>query len=101
MIRFTPAIATIAALPLVACMQPPVENMPGPGPGAGRQCNASGLEIVGRAATPQLTRQAMRRSGSRTVRVIRPGMAVTMDYRTDRLNIEVNERNIVTVARCG
>ena len=44
---------------------------------------------------------AQQRSMSRTVRVIKPGMAVTMDYRTDRLNIDVTDRNVVTATRCG
>jgi Peptidase inhibitor I78 family len=35
------------------------------------------------------------------VRVIRPGQAVTMDFRGDRLNVEIDERNRVRALRCG
>lgn len=35
------------------------------------------------------------------VRVIRPGRAVTMDFRADRLNIMLNEGEIVTAVSCG
>lgn len=36
-----------------------------------------------------------------TIRVIRPGDNVTMDYRTDRLNVELGENDIVTRIYCG
>jgi len=36
-----------------------------------------------------------------TIRVIRPGDNVTMDYRTDRLNVELDENDIVTRIYCG
>jgi hypothetical protein len=35
------------------------------------------------------------------VRVIRPGDAVTMDYRPDRLNIELSEEDVILRVRCG
>ena len=34
-------------------------------------------------------------------RVIRPGQAVTMDYSTARVNINVNERNAIVGVTCG
>ncbi|VXC92274.1 I78 family peptidase inhibitor [Sphingomonas sp. AX6] len=100
MIRFTRAFAAIVAVPLAACAQvPPVDDTPAMGAG---QCDASKLgDLIGKTATSALVADARTRSMSRTVRVIKPGMAVTMDYRTDRLNIDVTERNVVTAARCG
>lgn len=35
------------------------------------------------------------------VRVIAPGMAVTMDYRPDRINFELDDQNLIAVVRCG
>jgi len=35
------------------------------------------------------------------VRVIKPGMAVTMDYRSDRLNVELDDVNTIKALRCG
>ena len=100
MIRFTPALAAIVAIPLAACAQmPPVDETPVMGAG---QCDASKLgDLIGKTATSALVADAQQRSMSRTVRVIKPGMAVTMDYRTDRLNIDVTDRNVVTATRCG
>lgn len=34
-------------------------------------------------------------------RVIRPGEIVTMEYRADRLTIEVNDNGTITGVRCG
>ena len=36
-----------------------------------------------------------------TIRVIRPGDMVTKDYRTDRLNVELDEDDVVTRVYCG
>lgn len=34
-------------------------------------------------------------------RIIKPGMMVTMDYRTDRLNIHVDDQGVITSVRWG
>jgi len=100
MIRLAPALSAMVALPLVACAQvPPVDETPVMGAG---DCDTSKLsDIIGKTATDALVADAQKRGGARTTRVIKPGQAVTMDYRTDRLNIEVTERNVVTATRCG
>jgi len=33
--------------------------------------------------------------------VLKPGMAMTMDFREDRLSIEVDEQNRIVRANCG
>jgi hypothetical protein len=35
------------------------------------------------------------------VRITHPGMAVTMDYREDRLNIEIDEAGTIFRVACG
>jgi hypothetical protein len=35
------------------------------------------------------------------VRVIRPGMAVTMDHRPDRINFPISEAGRITRIHCG
>jgi hypothetical protein len=65
-------------------------------------CNAEGLQdLVGRPATAELGADAQRRSHSRTVRWIRPGDAVTMDFREDRLNINLDAQGRVERFNCG
>lgn len=57
--------------------------------------------LLGRPATQELATEALRLTGARTVRWMRPGMAVTMDYRADRLNILIDDTNMVTRLSCG
>lgn len=65
-------------------------------------CDATRVQgLIGQTATQALGTEAVRGSGSRTMRWISPGMAVTMDYRTDRLNIHLDGQNRVTRIDCG
>ena len=83
---------------LAACMN---DRPGGPRPPL-RECRAGPAErFVGMNFRPAMSRQAQRASGARTVRVIRPGQAVTMDFRQDRLNIELGEGGRVRGVRCG
>lgn len=40
-------------------------------------------------------------SSARQVRVLRPGDAVTMDHRHDRLNIHLDNQDVIEALRCG
>ena len=65
-------------------------------------CSTTNLGgLVGQEATQRLGTEAMRLSNSRTIRWIRPGDAVTMDYRLDRLNVMLDSVNLVTGFNCG
>lgn len=65
-------------------------------------CDASDANaLVGQPATSELGSEALQRTGARSVRWIRPGDAVTMDYRPDRLNIKLDAANRVTGFSCG
>lgn len=68
-----------------------------PPPASGDACGASGLQsLVGQ---PAALLETMRFGVP--VRVIRPGMAVTMDYRADRLDIEIDRRETISRVTCG
>lgn len=87
-------LAPLAALALIACATAPE-------PPAAR-CSADGLaDLVGREATTALGAEALRRSGARTIRWIRPGDAVTMDFREDRLNLNLDASGRLERANCG
>lgn len=65
-------------------------------------CQAEkGQWAVGQIADEALVAKVKADTTSDRVRVIRPGMAVTMDYREDRLNLEVDADNRVLVVRCS
>lgn len=90
---------TIPALALLAAACGPVEPMPGPIRG---KCDASaGQRFVGQQWRAGIGERARRVTQSKTVRVIRPGMAVTMDYREDRVNVSLNPRGRIESVRCG
>nr|WP_284040697.1 I78 family peptidase inhibitor [Phaeovulum sp. NW3] len=60
-------------------------------------CGASRLQYL--IGQPESVLDGMRFDAP--VRVIRPGMAVTMDYRPDRLNIEIDARNRIARVHCS
>lgn len=65
-------------------------------------CDAKAAEkFVGQVLDEALGEQAKAATGARGVRVIRPGMAVTMDYRAGRLNIEIDDDGRIVRVHCG
>ena len=59
-------------------------------------CNASGYApLLGTNIA------AVTLPGDLLHRVIMPGMAVTMDFREDRLNIETDDKGVITRIYCG
>ena len=67
-----------------------------------QSCNADAARgAIGKAATPEVVEQARRAAGAGIARVLKPGQVVTMEYRGDRLNVDVDDHNVVTDLRCG
>ncbi|MBB4128139.1 hypothetical protein GGR77_003466 [Xanthomonas translucens] len=65
-------------------------------------CDASQAQgLVGQAAEQALVDQARIDTGSKSVRVLKPNQAVTMEFNGERLNIEVDAKNVITGVRCG
>jgi hypothetical protein len=91
-------LALLTPVILASCVQPtlvPIE--PIVGVEMIKTCGAADLQdLVGRSAKVLETM----RFGSE-VRIIRPGMAVTMDYREDRLNIEIDDKETIARVACG
>jgi len=84
--------STLCFLALAACVDA------GPPPAQTPTCSAQGgyESLVGKSADilSSMTFPA-------PVRLIRPGMVVTMDYNPDRLNIEIDDRNRISRVWCG
>ncbi len=84
-------------LVLQACVAPAEAPRPGTPAPEVAACGAAALQgLVGQSARVLETM----RFGVVT-RVIRPGMAVTMDYSPGRLNIRVNGQEVITHVECG
>jgi len=98
----TPAVDNNAAAPAGETATPAPET-----PAEGTMddmmvCDAAAVQnLVGQPYTEAVGKDAQARSKSRSMRLIRPGMAVTMDFRNDRLNIEVDGKSEITAVRCG
>ncbi|WP_085638055.1 MULTISPECIES: I78 family peptidase inhibitor [unclassified Pseudomonas] len=69
--------------------------------GHGR-CEASAAQFaIGKKASPQLLDQARTRAGAQNARFLKPNDMITLEYRSDRLNLNTDTDLIVTRASCG
>ena len=96
----TIAAGICLAFGVAACVPaaPPYPGEPVPVPDGGvNQCGALDLQYLVGAPAQEL--DAMR--FNKPVRVIRPGMAVTMDFNPERLNFEVDRSGRIARVTCG
>ena len=69
---------------------------------AAMTCDAAKAQsAIGQVATQAVVDKVVADSGARNARVIKPGMAVTMDFREDRVGINVDAENKITSITCG
>lgn len=65
-------------------------------------CDAAKAQsFVGKSASSEIAEAARKSAGAEIVRWLRPGMAVTMEFRMGRLNITIDEKNLITGINCG
>lgn len=65
-------------------------------------CNAKAVEYaIGRRATQQLQDEVIVKSLAKFIRVIQPGEAVAQEFRSQRLNLQVDGAQVVTAVSCG
>ncbi|GAA0584483.1 I78 family peptidase inhibitor [Caenispirillum bisanense] len=119
--RLTPlpaAVAAVALLPLLAACAPPPGSAgqdartpvaappaePPPAPGDLAACNGEALAgavgrflVHGTAGPDEINQDTL----PQPHRVLKPGMAYTMDFRPDRLNVEVDGTGRILSVRCG
>ncbi|GHC15375.1 I78 family peptidase inhibitor [Aidingimonas halophila] len=97
---------------LVACGTPrnqsssPHDEAPPPpnvsGNGSDDACGAESVQDrVGRPLSDALQRAIAEESQAERVRVLSPGEAATMDHRPDRLNIRLDEDDVIVEIGCG
>src|SRR5262245_60392290 len=69
---------------------------------AAKQCKADNAQYaIGQQYTPELGEKVKELSGSSVVRTLRPGQVVTMEYRFDRVSIQLDDKDYVTRVNCG
>ena len=70
-------------------------------PGLSR-CDASAAQFaVGKPVSPALLDQAKAKSGAQMARALGPNDMVTLEYRSERLNLNTDQAGTVTRANCG
>ncbi|AEA70054.1 MULTISPECIES: I78 family peptidase inhibitor [Pseudomonas] len=66
------------------------------------RCEAKGAEFaIGKQASPQLLEQARTRAGAQIARILKPNDMVTLEYRSDRLNLNTDANLVVNRVNCG
>jgi len=66
------------------------------------RCEAKAAEFtLGKQASPQLLEEARKRAGAQNARFLQPDDMVTLEYRSDRLNLNTDAGHIVTRVNCG
>lgn len=78
----------------------PAEPAPMPAP---RTCNADAAKAgaIGQTADAATVERARVAAGGTSVRVLKPGQAITKEYRDGRVNVRVDERNVIVEIGCG
>jgi Peptidase inhibitor I78 family len=93
--------AIVAPVLLSACVSGP-KPAPEPDGPAYYACDAAPAQaFVGKLSNPDRNMEIQRLTGASTLRWIGPNMAVTMDYREDRVNVYYNADQFVTQISCG
>ncbi|MCC5086809.1 I78 family peptidase inhibitor [Xanthomonas campestris pv. campestris] len=65
-------------------------------------CDATQVQsLVGQPLTETASEQARNDAGAKAVRVLKPGQMTTMEFNGERLNLEVDAKNVITSVRCG
>ncbi|GGZ10428.1 I78 family peptidase inhibitor [Novosphingobium colocasiae] len=98
----TRSFTAFAVLGLAACSSatppaatpPPAQEQP--------DCGAGALgSYIGTPGTDAAIAAIQAWRGDKPLRVLKPGSVMTMDYRFDRLNIELDDKGVIKSVRCG
>ncbi|QVW25299.1 hypothetical protein KJF94_06900 [Pseudomonas hormoni] len=66
------------------------------------RCEAKAAEFtIGKKASPELLEQARLRAGAQNARILKPNDMVTLEYRSDRLNLNTDTNLVITRINCG
>jgi hypothetical protein len=99
----TPRLAAAATLlSLAACSAEAPPPAPTPPPPAAQGCGAEQLgAYVGQPASDEVLARIREWRGDAPIRVLKPGSAMTMDYRPERLNIFLDDKGVIEKFQCN
>ncbi len=79
-----------------------VASSPASSAGGYARCDAAAVQFaVGKPASAALLDQAKAKAGAQTARVLGPNDIVTLEYRSDRLNLNTDDSGKVNRVNCG
>lgn len=83
--------------------QAEIADTAAPTPGAATTpCDTEAVQgLIGQAGSEAVYARATRDAGARDYRALKPDDAATMDFREDRLNIDLDAAGTITGFRCG
>ncbi|HZX18751.1 MAG TPA: I78 family peptidase inhibitor [Pseudomonas sp.] len=65
-------------------------------------CNVDNMsDVLGQNASAEMIKQAQQQANAKFLRVLAPGDAATMDYNPQRLNIDIDESEVIIRLTCG
>ena len=88
-------------LPPATAEAPPMSDPNPPMPTDPCGAETAKPNAIGQVATAEVVERARIEANAEIARVLKPGMMVTMEFRAGRLNIDVDEANVITNVRCG
>ena len=95
-------LAALLATSTACTPMPPKAKATTPFPPRLAQCQADpGQRFVGQAASEDTVEQAKTATGANVVRMLKPGEAATMDFRDDRLNLHLDDHDVIVTVTCG
>jgi hypothetical protein len=101
-LNFIRPLALLVPGLVLGCAQPAPAPASATLPVPPGECAAETARLLeGKVFDADIQAQAQRLTGARSVRVVRPGQAVTMDFNPFRLNIELDASDRVLRVRCG
>ncbi|MES2869557.1 MAG: I78 family peptidase inhibitor [Pseudomonadota bacterium] len=91
----------LAVVALAGCSTKNAATEPAVEAGHSR-CDAKSAEFaIGKKASSELLEQARIKSGAQTARILLPHDVMTLEYRSDRLNLNADSSAIITRVNCG
>ena len=101
MTRILSLSALLAGVLLAGCASSPQQDGAKAPKGDGR-CNAEAVQhLVDQRITAELAEEARVKAGAEHLRVTQPNQPVTMDYNPQRLNIDIDDDDIIIRLSCG
>lgn len=81
--------------------EPPMRRMPGSDEALVRCDPDAARGAIGQEATAEVVEQARRDAGADLVRTLKPGQIITMEFHNSRLNLSVDDANVIVDVSCG